>query len=675
MRLLLTRFCYWNSCVAVTLAGILASFALSANAAESAAMPPDMSPAVIAPDLPMGEPVRGDLDQYGGWTGLKGQKTGFFHVETLGGRTWFVTPEGNAYFWLQMGWAGDLKDVPRLKSWGFNSAEKSTGLPYEVNVNFFRMDGLPELPVGRLAGLPPWVSFPDVFAPEWPQKCEEQAKRVLGPIANDPLLVGYFMVNEISMDGWYEAVTHTAKDAPARAAFVEVARAYYADKPDALAQDWKAYSVTKVEDIMNVEGDVPSVGGLKDAWIAAVAERGFGTAARAAKAVAPNHLNLGTRMINAPLPHPAILKSLGAYCDVISMNLYNMLPDRVLTQVFTIIPAIAHATGRPTMTTEISFRGGDTLHPNTMGALPTVKTQAERGVGYLSYVAAVASIPTHLGISWYKYPDDDLEKEWDEYAEDCNFGVIDPQGRPYSVLTETMRATNSLIYELAADPVKNPKRSLFWRTELLRWDLALDSKLLGRMARSDEPFNDPLAQFVLGKEPVHFDSNYWIRHQSPTLLVNDERFVGWCQANMHKTGPDGERLVLINVQSWTNFPRSLWFGGACENPDKLMAFESNAQFLERKLDTAGRVMRLTMADASFIRINYDQPEVRLDCRVPYIDLKFDHDAKQVTITARGSAKRLGVAGLEGWKATWNGVALPDANVVTKDKTTVFTVAN
>ncbi|MBX7258792.1 MAG: hypothetical protein K1Y02_20690, partial [Candidatus Hydrogenedentes bacterium] len=473
---------------------VMMTVVVAAIAADDTPAPTDMSPAVIAPDLPMGIPVRGDLDEYGGWTGLKGQKTGFFHVEELGGRKWFVTPEGNAFYWLQLGWTDRPEDIPRLKSWGFNSGEKSCGLPYEVNVNFFRMDGLPELPVGRMAGLPPWVSFPDVFAPEWPKMCEEQAKRVLGPIKDDPKLLGYFMVNEISMDGWYEAVTHTAKDAPARAAFIEIARTYYAGKPDALAQDWKAFNVTKIEDLMNVEGDAPSIPGLKDVWIAAVAERGFGIAAKAARAVDPNHMNLGTRMINAPLPHPAILKALGTYCDVISMNLYNMLPDRVLTQVFTILPAIAAATGRPTITTEVSFRGGDTLHPNTMGALPTVKTQAERAVGYLSYVSAVASIPTHLGVSWYKYPDDDLKKEWEGYAEDCNFGVIDPQRRPYAVLTETMRATNSVIYELAADPVKNPKCSLFWRTELLRWDLALDAKLLGRMARSDAPFNDPLAQ-------------------------------------------------------------------------------------------------------------------------------------------------------------------------------------
>ena len=34
-----------------------------------------------------------ELDSYGGWTGIQGEKTGFFHFENIGGRNWFVTPE------------------------------------------------------------------------------------------------------------------------------------------------------------------------------------------------------------------------------------------------------------------------------------------------------------------------------------------------------------------------------------------------------------------------------------------------------------------------------------------------------------------------------------------------------------------------------------------------------
>ena len=38
-----------------------------------------------------------DRDQYGGWTGLKFEATGFFRLEKAPDRWWLVTPEGNAY--------------------------------------------------------------------------------------------------------------------------------------------------------------------------------------------------------------------------------------------------------------------------------------------------------------------------------------------------------------------------------------------------------------------------------------------------------------------------------------------------------------------------------------------------------------------------------------------------
>ena len=335
-------------CAASALIALICAVGPASLAVE--ALPPDMSPAVIAPPLPVDTPLRDDLDEYGGWTGLKGKRTGFFHVERLDERWWFITPEGNAYFMLEMRRGNRDEHRPLLKSWGFNAAQEGAGMPYTVNVNLFRLDTRP-YPVAPLPGFPPWVTFPDVFDPEWPQKCAQQAEQILGPIKDDPMLIGYYMVNEMSLDGWYEAVLHTDHDAPSRKAFVALAREYYADKPAEFAKDWKAHDLTAIEDLMNVVGKAPSIPGLKNAWVAAMAERAYSVAANAARAAAPNHLNLGTRMINAPMPDPGILAAMGKYCDVISLNLYSMFPDRLPVQFFTLIPAIHAATKRPTMTT------------------------------------------------------------------------------------------------------------------------------------------------------------------------------------------------------------------------------------------------------------------------------------------------------------------------------------
>lgn len=38
-----------------------------------------------------------ETDQYGGITSVKGEKTGFFHLEKINDREWFITPEGHGF--------------------------------------------------------------------------------------------------------------------------------------------------------------------------------------------------------------------------------------------------------------------------------------------------------------------------------------------------------------------------------------------------------------------------------------------------------------------------------------------------------------------------------------------------------------------------------------------------
>ena len=41
-----------------------------------------------------------ELDAYGGFIDIVGERTGFFHTQEIDGRWWLVTPEGNAFLSL-----------------------------------------------------------------------------------------------------------------------------------------------------------------------------------------------------------------------------------------------------------------------------------------------------------------------------------------------------------------------------------------------------------------------------------------------------------------------------------------------------------------------------------------------------------------------------------------------
>lgn len=623
------------------------------------ANPPGSAAVTFSLDMPYSDPPRTDVDEYGGWMALSGKATGFFHTEQIGNRWWLVTPAGHVYFALSMGGVPE-SDFAKYRSWGFNCVDEpprtpaaERRIPYMVGLNFF--DQGKDLPIPRNAGIPPWVSFPDVFDPAWVKACDEYAAGTLGRYAGDPWFVGYFIDNEPAFHGWYEVVSQLPPDAPFRKAFVEVARAYYADKGEKLTEDWKALNVKTIEDLSTVQGAMPDVPELAALWRQAVAEQAFGTVEKAARKADPNHLNLGTRMINAAPPAPEVFLKMGEHVDVISMNLYSLWSDRLLTQMFTLLPVIHAFTNKPIMTSEFTFRGGDTRCPNTIGAPPTVRTQAERGVGYLSYVSAVSSLPFYVGVCWYKYEDDSPELPWGGYAEDCNFGIVDNYGRPYAALVQAMRITNGSIYELAADPVPNAACPLFYRTELMRWDREWDNQMFMRFGQMTEPPPDFLGDQLPEKRRYH--EKYWIRHKSPKLTINDEGFYGWSMANILRTLDDGQELTIIGMQGFNSLPRAAWLGPSCADPGKAIAVDSNAQLLTRRLDTQGRVRRMTMIDGSFVLTEFADFLMRANAKVPYLDLQYDPDAKTLTVTSQGQIKNIGVMNVTGWKATWNGKAV------------------
>jgi len=665
--------CESIACAVLLAAGLLAE----AHAVENISPnPPGSAAVVLYPDPPDENPLRTDVDEYGGWLGLKGQATGYFHTEKIGPRWWLITPAGHAFFGL------GVRDIPhdgkarRLRNWGFNCAyvgaerpaTADDGLPYMLNLKFIRL-AKREIPLDVSAGMPPWFRFFDVFDPEWIAACEAYAEERLKPHANDPLMVGFWIDNEVSFHGWYNAATRTEPGSPARRAFLDVARAYYADQPGQFEKDWEKCGVKSLDELAAFQGRPAEVSGLAEAWENAVAEQTFGTIHRITRAVDPNHLNLGVRMVSNAPPPPAVFKALGKYCDVVSLNLYSVLSDRLLSQIFTMVPMLSAVIGKPIMVSEFSYRGGDTRCPNTLGAPPTVATQAERGIGYLSYVSAAASIPCFVGVNWYTYDDDPAERRWDEYGEDCNFGIVDNQERPYAALTAAMRVTNAAIYELAADPVQKPDCPVFWRTELMRWERNWNQEFLKRYARLDEPFPDPLADQLPADRRYH--ENYWVRHESPNLIVNDGRFLGDCQANLIRKREGGHQLMLLGLRYFTSFPRALWVGNGVEAPGRHVVLEGNPQVLIRDIDDDGRVRRMTMVDGSFVRLDFSTFEFRTNAKVAYLDLRYDHGAKRLTIISRGTLAHLGLRGVTGWQAAWNDTPVLPVDLAAPEGMTVF----
>lgn len=188
------------------------------------------------------------LDSYGGTTQLKGKKTGWFHLEELDGRTWFITPDGNAFFPVSLShiYTGDSQPTVRklyggdkdawvekwfdqMRSLGFNCAlsgatsqcrdpqgyvnvEKVEALyrresfPYAVGL--FLVPHPNELEKGQ--------ERPDIFAPAYREWVEALVADVCARHADDPLMMGYYhgFGSFVRPESWIDTIPSLDGEAP-----------------------------------------------------------------------------------------------------------------------------------------------------------------------------------------------------------------------------------------------------------------------------------------------------------------------------------------------------------------------------------------------------------------------------------------------------------------------------
>lgn len=165
-----------------------------------------------------------ELDTYGSFTALKGTPTGWFHLEELGGRTWFVTPEGNAFFPVSLAhiYTGNSQETVQklyngdqtawLEDWfattrrlGFNCALsgvtsqcRDPGRIIDVDQAeaLFRRESFPYA-VGLFLvphpnELPEGQERPDIFSAEFREWAEERITHACAKHAEDPMVLGYY---------------------------------------------------------------------------------------------------------------------------------------------------------------------------------------------------------------------------------------------------------------------------------------------------------------------------------------------------------------------------------------------------------------------------------------------------------------------------------------------------
>lgn len=340
-------------------------------------------------------------------------------------------------------WAEET--IGRLKRWGFNTlgswsdpSLRGRGMGYFVHVGFSmpcfsdgeKGDG--DLMIKRKSGR----YFPNVFSPGWERHCRKLARsRLILSVLGDADLIGIYLDGELPWWGdngnpdravnLCDVIMRQGENHTARKALEEFA----AKRPGGLNRE------TKLE------------------FMKVIAERYYKTTTDAVRAVARNHLIVGSMFagLNGFGPY-STLEACAKYCDVVSIDIYPSVDldkgmiftkgtdhadnagDAPQVELFSELDRLSKKLGKPFHVTEWSFPAVEQDgFEGTSGGGQRFRTQKERALASQMFVEMLNASPSICGYNYFMWTDTQRTLF---ASQDCQYGLVNERGEPYRELTE-----------------------------------------------------------------------------------------------------------------------------------------------------------------------------------------------------------------------------------------------
>ena len=182
-------------------------------------------------------------------------------------------------------------------------------------------------------------------------------------------------------------------------------------------------------------GDTPE---NRKAFAYATFERFVATVDKALQKHDPDHLSLGIRF-GAGLPADEVLQTCKKHFDVYSFNNYG-IEANVKT-----MDHVSEVTGLPMIIGEYHFGSLD----RALGeSVIKVTSPEQRATAYRNYTEKALSHPGLIGVCWFAWYDEPLLGRGD--GENYNTGLLDATDRPYPLMKKAVRETADRIYDIHA---------------------------------------------------------------------------------------------------------------------------------------------------------------------------------------------------------------------------------
>ena len=373
------------------------------------------------------------LDKYGGCVELNGTQTGWFHVEEIGGRWYFITPEGHAFFALGATHAVECMRQDELNLFETKYANNEQRLA-EFFLGKFREWGYNSSGYGPLPTMEKripyvatiWTQGPrsfsageksrhaDIFNPAIQKQLRQTVRRLTAQHVDNPYCLGYVFID---LPVWHPK--------PKRGeSYCDFIRSLDTASPGRKAYD---QFVRYCQAEGNAADDEAFINRIADVYYTCLVDE--------LRQCDPHHLVLGDRLMALSDWTPdSILATAAKYVDVISFQ-----PMGTRTPIRNYIDHVHDLTGKPVLLADT----------NTMTQRPkrdqADTTDYERSAGEhtMEYYLDAASSSFCIGIHRCTVRD---YQPWNPKYH--RRGLLKADDAPYEILVDYTQRTNARVYEL-----------------------------------------------------------------------------------------------------------------------------------------------------------------------------------------------------------------------------------
>ncbi len=471
-----------------------------------------------------------ELDTYGGFTDIKGEKTGFFHTEKIENRWWLVTPEGNAFWGIGMAhpvtdfmrgaitfsYGGDQEawlrgSIQRMRDLGYNCVWSGPYCPERMREGFvdrelaekvFAESAIPyAFPIPLIkhnVELKPGEKQPDVFSDEYIRYVNDLISKYVPKLKDNPWIMGYYY-GFGSFDremGWINSTIERI-DSPGRGRLLAVLEKRYKGKIESFNDVYrtkhrsfdelkKSGSLVYPEWMRMLKmgyAKMPKQAGSQamfddaQALLGEIIEQVYRLGHDAIRKHDRNHMIFGAYVKQATL-NMDMWQRVDPYIDVIA-------PQHV-SEIFP-IGKVLSALEKPALISDQPFGNVYPLHLIEKGGTPgPVPEHVDRLVLYDILANRISQDPDYIGVDFCSclFDQSHVNKAYDRGQP--GFFSIDGEPRPH--LCRTVQSLNSQMLENVQAPPNDEAAE------------ALDAKFHETLARYRQVVQD--RQAFLKKNPA-----------------------------------------------------------------------------------------------------------------------------------------------------------------------------